>query len=760
MKKQTDNGGSANSNKKAAALLADASRIMQGVIKYVTNPDEAESFQEIFEAYGKARNNIERILTEYPASIQAAELTSGKTRISDFTLVKFRELGNLLKRLAAAGRSQVACILFIADTINDAREKALALSKIAQESAESRKKQGAIQALSKAIDTTLTIDYTGGQIELLNKITKKYGDIGETQEVLRLLSQAQKIADTVEDDASQKDYLLQDIANAGAATRHFDRAIEIAETIGNSKDKTESLQDIAKNCAAAGHFDRAIEITDTIGNSVDKDWTLRDIAKDCASAGEFDRGVEIARTINNASRKNQTLSEIAQICAAAGQCKQAVEISRLIRNPDVKTFLMRKIAEEFAAAGEFDRAIEIAEAIEYLGSKVKTLTEVAEECIKAGQFDRAAKIAETFGVAAVAAAKAKEEVDERISGLSKIANKFADAGQLDRALEAFKTINKSTIHPEDLFEFAKHLAAAGGFDQAVKIAKSIKDKGYKAEALGKIAVSYADAGKKQKALQLLSQALKIADAYGELWTLIEIAGRYIELGEKQEANLILSEVYDAIETDYEESDDCEGPYDYENVGTLIRIADQYAAAGEKKQADKILTEALGTAVYPDNAEFLSQELSDIADRFAADGQYEYALDTLKAIPIGECVSITQEEALVKLSNRYVETGQFIQAFETCMAIKLEDSRRAETFNLIVDSFAKTEDKYRTELILPQAISAATTFGSATEIAEALMRIALKFAKSEPQLGNNDFTTFHNLVSATRPYILFRNLMVS
>jgi hypothetical protein len=44
VKKQTDNGGSADSNKKAAELLADASRIMQGVTKGVSNPNEAESF--------------------------------------------------------------------------------------------------------------------------------------------------------------------------------------------------------------------------------------------------------------------------------------------------------------------------------------------------------------------------------------------------------------------------------------------------------------------------------------------------------------------------------------------------------------------------------------------------------------------------------------------------------------------------------------------------------------------------------------------
>jgi tetratricopeptide (TPR) repeat protein len=273
-------------------------------------------------------------------------------------------------------------------------------------------------------------------------------------------------------------------------------------------------------------------------------------------------------------------------------------------------------------------------------------------------------------------------------------------------------------------------------------------------------------------LRLLSQALETAhtiggiDSEGEFLIditdhkvdiLTKIAGCYTELGEKKEALRLLSLAQEKA-TDIEcAADDFGDLLDYGFDGTygswMIMIADKYAEAGEKKEAADCLSSVIEYASF--SRSYSSNEnLAEIVDRYADNGQLKQALEALEEMSYGEYTSVDKGEQLARFANRCVEAGHFTEAFNTAMA--LGDSHCGVdtfTFNMAVDKFAETGNKQNTARVLSRAITAATTFKQAVDRAEALIRIAIKFAEAGPQPSNEDFATFNEIIATAQPYKL-------
>jgi len=120
----------------------------------------------------------------------------------------------------------------------------------------------------------------------------------------------------------------------------------------------------------------------------------------------------------------------------------------------------------------------------------------------------------------------------RDRALTKIVGKYADAEQFSQALKVAKTI---LFNGEAFIKIAVKYADVGQFAQALKVPERILLPVSKAEAFAKIAAKYAEIGQKEKADQILSQALELAKTIeaeeNNSYALTRISAKYAELGQ-------------------------------------------------------------------------------------------------------------------------------------------------------------------------------------------------------------------------------------
>jgi tetratricopeptide (TPR) repeat protein len=249
-------GCAGDPNEKANKLYTEASQSLQ------ISKTEKGSYSDMFNLYKNAKSQIEQILSKYPSSNIAVELSSGNVKISGLTLNQFRKREGSLKALAEAEQLPFSCALLVAKTIEDAFFKASALAVIADRSAKAGQFNQALEIaktiedasfkasalaviadwsaeagqFNQALEIAKTIERASYKARALADIAGKYAEAGQKDQVDLLLSQALQIAKTIED-ASFKAIALADIAGkyaeAAVQPREEDKAIlrDITHTI-------------------------------------------------------------------------------------------------------------------------------------------------------------------------------------------------------------------------------------------------------------------------------------------------------------------------------------------------------------------------------------------------------------------------------------------------------------------------------------------------------------------------------------------------
>ena len=180
----------------------------------------------------------------------------------------------------------------------------------------------------------------------------------------------------------------------------------------------------------------------------------------------------------------------------------------------------------------------------------------------------------------------------------------------------------------------------------------IENNWYKAKALVDIASYYTKAGQKEKASELLSQALQVApasalkdDQENYVWDYIAIG--YAEAGQYDQALSVAQSIEDTPHQGM----------------VLIKIVNFYTEAGQYDQA-------LSVAQSMENSWYKTKALDDIATSYAVAGQYEQALKVAQVIEDTE----SKASALVKIASYYTKAGQKEKASELLsQALKGENS---------------------------------------------------------------------------------------
>ena len=223
-------------------------------------------------------------------------------------------------------RNRFAAVLYIADSIKDARSKVSALAGIATELAKAGKAEKAEVVFSKAIEVAASIK-----------------------------------------DAGTKSQALREIAIALVKMGESERAIEIAASI---KDKPLlSLRPITIELVKAGKAEKAIEFAASIKDARQKAMVLAFIVIELARADKIEKAIELAGSIKDAYFKSVALRRIATELAKAGKIEKAIEFADSIKDAGFKALALAGIATELAKSGNNEKAVVVfLEAIKVTGS--------------------------------------------------------------------------------------------------------------------------------------------------------------------------------------------------------------------------------------------------------------------------------------------------------------------------------------------------------------------------------------------------------
>ena len=274
---------------------------------------------------------------------------------------------------------------------------------------------------------------------------------------------------------------------------------------------------------------------------------------------------------------------------------------------------------------------------------------------------------------------------------------------------------------------------------ALLIAKTIKHEFWKAAALAEIAGIYAKAGQKEKAAELLSQALETVKTINHPVkdsALYQIASSYAEVGQ----------FIQALETTKEIKDE------YDETRALADIAAKYAEVGQ-------FTQALETTKIIKREFWKATALAKIAGSYAKAGQKEKAAELLsQALETTQTTNDEFQKArlLAEVAGSYAKAGQkekaaelLSQALETIQTTQTtnDEFQKARLLAEVAGSYAKAGQKVKAAELLSQALETTKTIEDEFMKIVALAQILGRYAEAGQQPNENDI---RNLVQTIKP----------
>src|SRR5262245_42753530 len=250
--------------------------------------------------------------------------------------------------------------------------------------------------------------------------------------------------------------------------------------------------------------------------------------------------------------------------------------------------------------------------------------------------------------------------------ICKAAVAFAEAGDFNRA-----QLIVNEIEETDYFVFS-HPGLRFHFSQQLDF--NLENK---AKALPTVAGLYARTGRKDKALEMLSQASQIAERiesdYGSNEALAEISSKYVEFGADSQALKIIEFVKPEHFVDGTEE---LTPY---NHWLHLKLANKYLDVGRSDQAFGILERArLKIDAIKDTSQ-KSKTLAEIGTVYAKAGQSHKADELLSEALEVITAATSQSEpdksmALTTVAKEYSKSGFCQRAYEVSDTIVVEHNR--------------------------------------------------------------------------------------
>ncbi len=415
-------GCSADPNEKANKLYVEASQLLQSA-----QQRKEKKFSADYAAYQDAKETIDAILTDYPASTVAVGLLSGQTKILGLTLRQFQEKEEAVKLLAEAEQSPFEAAFVVAEAMEgNTHDKAVALTvaliAIAEKYAEAGKNEKATALLEQL---EKTIKGNGFELSMFSHVAISYAKIGQKEKGKRLLSQLLK-----QEKDNKNDSFFLSVSTGYAILGSTSEAVDVANRINEPLWKSWSLAIIANEIEkkeknnAAGIRLQAIDIAAHIKKPAVRARVLLLIADGYAKSGQKEKSLEMF------SRSYELIDE-----------ERKNDPSYNDRSYNLSLI---EIATHYAEAGFFDQAKEITEKILDNSERIPLLARIA---VKTGQKEDAARLlAQFIGIVKDGMAQGNGASSWRwqSSQLVQIAKMYAEAGIQLGAKE--KAILREIVH--------------------------------------------------------------------------------------------------------------------------------------------------------------------------------------------------------------------------------------------------------------------------------------------------------------------------
>jgi tetratricopeptide (TPR) repeat protein len=474
-----------------------------------------------------------------------------------------------------------------------------------------------------------------------------------------ILACAARVAETVGNLDGYSE-LASLIAIRYAESGLLDVAVDLAETVEDPYSREQLLGSIAAECVEFGESEYADELLQMISDPGLYSVAMEQMAVKYAEAGAFDKALEIAREIDDSG---QALSRIAFIQADGGLAAQALELVRSIEDPILKAVSLTELAarnlrQNRKAEGVelLTEAAEAAEGIEFSQDRINSFVEIASLYQESGQ---------------------DEEALQLLSRASRLADEFEDERDMSVAQDTRKDQMLATV--------AAGFARLQHYNQAEPVIEKLEDPFQFSEAATNLALEYHKAGQSGQALNLLKEALEVAqgeEVYGERGltlrenSLAELAVAYSTINHYEDAlrvaemisshNLRHGALKEVAKTGvraanhdivFRVADLAWEPY--AKVLYHLEISDALTEAGQTELSDRTLSQALEIAEMLERAFEKALALMEIALRYAQREQAAKASELLfqalnTAALIGD--EYHQARTLIALEDRYRKAG--------------------------------------------------------------------------------------------------------
>ncbi len=255
-----------------------------------------------------ARKRLERVLAERLPRLDveqakyAVMLLPVVSGIDEHMLVSLQQQllddykrADLCDKLAE--RHVFAVALQIAQTIDDAEERAKELADIATAQAQAGLHDDARQTCTAAFDTAQTIDDAEKRAKALADIATAQAQAGLHDDARQTCTAAFDTAQTI-DDAEKRAKVLEAIATAQAQASDFSAALHTAQMIDDDWDRAKELAAIVTAQARVGYSTAALHTAQTIDHGRRRVKALSAIVTAQARAGDFPAALQTVQTID------------------------------------------------------------------------------------------------------------------------------------------------------------------------------------------------------------------------------------------------------------------------------------------------------------------------------------------------------------------------------------------------------------------------------------------------------------------------------
>lgn len=474
--------------------------------------------------------------------------------------------------------------------------KTSALTAFARHYATIGQPQKALSILPQSLQSAKSLKGAQFKTIALTEIAETYTVAGKLEPVPAILEEALQFAKAYDPpNPYSKGYAIRPIAIAYAKIGQYEQAIQIAQSIVNAPyPKTSALGAIASQYAQKGQMEQALQLAQSLEAGESKAKAFSDIAIAYAKAGQQDKAFEVfSQAVELAQSVGETLlADIIAHYAEAGQPAAALQVAQRLENAEGKAKALAAIAFLYMTSGQqvqasrlLSQALESAKAIPESFKQQWLLEEMIRNYVKAERFDYAFQVAQTV----------QEDSYEfnRKQILVKLATQAAQAGQYEQALQIVQALDKNYGDWRNiaLQQIALAYASSGQYDKAIEIAQILDNSGstytYRARTLAAIANQLLKTGQTNRATELYSQAVQVANSLG---------------------------------------------FSSSKAEAVAAVALELAISGQQNKASELLSQALQLAQTEKDASSLSSTLRSIADEYIRAQQYEFALKIVQVMP--------------------------------------------------------------------------------------------------------------------------------